>query len=147
MNLIFTRKLRPAFLQRTALNVTRTHGIAGRTRLGCVGSAVTIPRRAFFSLGNERKEELNRARQRLQHSNDDQSKYDYVRLLGKFSPRDALAAIEKGWATDELPMTEPFIREYLKAAAGLNKLDNIDLASLMNVINRPQGNTACAFGV
>lgn len=69
----------------------------------------------------------------------------YIRQLGQSSPKEALSTIEKGWASGKVPITEGLLKEYLKAASTLKKIDSIDVAGLLTMLNRQNGNERASF--
>jgi ATP-dependent metalloprotease len=63
-------------------------------------------------------------------------------LLIKYSrPQQVISLIEKGWERKILPMSEEYIKEYIKAVGKVNKIDNLDLKGLLEFAQR-QGNSA-----
>jgi hypothetical protein len=63
----------------------------------------------------------------------------YIRQLGQASPKDAISAIEKGWVSGKVPMSEPILKEYFKAASALKKIDGIDVSGLLAMLNKQYG--------
>lgn len=72
---------------------------------------------------------------------DDKGVEAYIHRLGKSSPRDALRAIERGWANGKVPVSDAILHEYLKAAAALNRLDSVDVSGLLALVNKERGRT------
>ena len=62
---------------------------------------------------------------------DERKLYEYLRLLASVAPKEAIAEIEKGWESGKFPVNDLLLREYLKAAAKIGKLDGVDIASLL----------------
>lgn len=92
-----------------------------------------------FSLDNvKNKIELAKLQSLLsQTSNPDEKQiFDYIRLLGSQRPHEAIKFIENGWENNKIPMNEMFLKEYLKAAAAINKLDKINFTSLLALMNK-----------
>ena len=61
---------------------------------------------------------------------------DYVKTLTQLNPREGMMAIERGWQTQKLPMNEELLREYLKAAASIKKLDHVNLTGLLAMFQK-----------
>lgn len=52
---------------------------------------------------------------------------EYVRLLTVVAPAEAAAFIENGWAKNQIPVDEMYVREYIKAVAAIKRLDSIQV--------------------
>ncbi len=61
--------------------------------------------------------------------------------------REVIQTMEKGWNTGKIPVNEAFLKEYIKAAAQLKKLDSINITSLLAVLAKSSGNASAAGAV
>ena len=58
-------------------------------------------------------------------------------LLIKYSrPQQVISLIEKGWERGILPMSDEYIKEYIKAVGKVNKIDNLDVKGLLEYAQR-----------
>lgn len=71
---------------------------------------------------------------------NDKSIEQYIQQLGKSSARAALSAIERGWVSGKVPVSDAILREYFKAASALKKLDSIDMSGLLSLVNKQKAN-------
>ena len=62
-----------------------------------------------------------------------------VDSLKNLRPGEIVQRIERGWQNGTFPASEPIVKEYLKSAAALKKLDSLDVTSLLSLI-RQNGN-------
>ncbi len=84
--------------------------------------------------------EINQLEKQLETSSRDiRLVHQYLRALGRLRPKEAVAYIERGWQNQSLPMTEELLKEYLKSAASLNKLDGLNVSGLLAMANKAQG--------
>eukprot|EP00607_Mallomonas_marina_P010336 CAMPEP_0182419814 /NCGR_PEP_ID=MMETSP1167-20130531/4175_1 /TAXON_ID=2988 /ORGANISM="Mallomonas Sp, Strain CCMP3275" /LENGTH=659 /DNA_ID=CAMNT_0024594923 /DNA_START=265 /DNA_END=2244 /DNA_ORIENTATION=+ len=60
---------------------------------------------------------------------------EYVRMLSKVNPKEALATIEKGWTDGNIPITEPMLKEYFKVVGEMKAFDSINLTAIISLIN------------
>lgn len=67
---------------------------------------------------------------------DERKLHEYLRLLVSVSPKDAIAEIEKGWESGKFPVNEFLVREYLKAAAKLGKMDAVNITGLLALVQQ-----------
>ena len=70
----------------------------------------------------------------------------HLRSTGKINPKECIDQINSGWQNGKLPASEEIIKEYLKAAASLNKLDTLDVAGLLALTQKGNGGIAGANG-
>lgn len=70
-------------------------------------------------------------------SPEEATKIEYIQALGKVSPRDAVVALEGGWASGKIPKSEQYIREYLKAVGALKKFDSVNVNALFSMLQGP----------
>mmetsp|Transcript_39978 Transcript_39978/g.40774 ORF Transcript_39978/g.40774 Transcript_39978/m.40774 type:complete len:745 (-) Transcript_39978:871-3105(-) len=66
---------------------------------------------------------------------DQKSMIEYVRMLSKVNPKEALATIEKGWTDGNIPITEPMLKEYFKVVGEMKAFDSINLTAIISLIN------------
>ena len=106
------------------------------------GSSSGMPALAsgFWSMGarslnpmDRRRLEEMRAAMR-QGSVDDKKLLEYVRLMTSVEPRQAVEELGKGWESGKIPMDEPFVREYFKAAAAIGKLDSVNMTAMLSML-------------
>jgi hypothetical protein len=69
----------------------------------------------------------------------------HLKHLCSTNPRDCIEQIHTGWNNGQLPASEEILKEYIKAAASLKKLDTLDLKGLLLLINKDQAK-GVAFG-
>ena len=74
---------------------------------------------------------IDSAKAKLEASPTEENTLNYLRALNNQDPKNVVTTIEKGWSSGHIPVKENFIREYVKAAAKLNKLDTINISSLL----------------
>ena len=99
-------------------------------------------RRYFFnSLG--KLVNLRKLQDAVDGTTDDAKKLEYIRALVAYSPRTAMQQIERGWESGKLPVNDALLKEYLKCAAELKKLDSVNVAGLMALVQR-QGELGAA---
>lgn len=70
----------------------------------------------------------------------------HLRSTSKVNPKECIDQINSGWQNGKLPASEEIIKEYLKAAASLNKLDTLDVAGLLALTQKGNGGIAGANG-
>lgn len=105
-------------------------------------SANNIPSRSgptrSFSIFTQyiAQHKLSKVKEAIDGSSDERKVVEYLSALSAVSPRETITSIERGWENGKLPKSEPIVREYLKAAAALQKLDTIDIAALFSVLNK-----------
>lgn len=75
---------------------------------------------------------------------DERKTVEYIRSL---KPGEAIQQIERGWKSGTFPASEAVVKEYLKSAASLNKLDSLNVISLLQLIQKGQGNFNGVAGV
>ena len=80
----------------------------------------------------------------LNELGDDSAKIEFIRKLVVAKPQEGIAVIEKGWSSGQLPTTEPFVKEYCKAAFAIKRFDNIDMNALSLML---QNNVAGAQSI
>lgn len=71
----------------------------------------------------------------------------HLRYLSSYHPKDCIEQIHSGWQNGKLPASEDIIKEYLKAAASLKKLDTLDLNGLLALANKGQAGATSASGI
>ena len=111
--------------------------------------ALSQSRRYFFnSLG--KLVNLRKLQDAVDGTTDDAKKLEYIRALVAYSPRTAMQQIERGWESGKLPVNDSLLKEYLKCAAELKKLDSVNVAGLMALVQRQgelgAGGTAAGAG-
>ena len=74
-------------------------------------------------------------RKELESTKDPASFLRYVRMLATAEPKEAVAVIEQGWKSGRIPATEEIVRQYLKAAAALGKLDSVQFSAISELMN------------
>ena len=57
-------------------------------------------------------------------------------MLASQAPHEAIKFIENGWESAKIPIDELYLREYFKAVAAIGKLDNINIKSLLQMLNK-----------
>lgn len=62
----------------------------------------------------------------------------HLKYLSMYHPKDCIEQIHSGWQNGKLAASEDIIKEYLKAAASLKKLDTLDLTGLLALANKGQ---------
>lgn len=70
----------------------------------------------------------------------------HLRSIGKTNPKDCIDQINSGWQNGKLPASEEIIKEYLKAAASLKKLDTLDITGLLALIQKGNGSVVGTTG-
>lgn len=70
-------------------------------------------------------------------------------LLIKISrPNQVISLIEKGWERGILPMSDEYIKEYIKAVGKVNKIDDLDVKGLLEFAQkRSQGSSNEEFKI
>lgn len=59
-----------------------------------------------------------------------------VETLRKQKPGEVIQKIERGWQNGNYPASELIVKEYLKAAASMNKLDSLNVTLLLSLIKQ-----------
>jgi len=67
---------------------------------------------------------------------DEKKLREYLRLLSSVSPKDAIQEISAGWDNGKFPVDEFFVREYLKAASALGKMDSVNISGILDLMRR-----------
>lgn len=70
----------------------------------------------------------------------------HLRSTGKINPKECIDQINSGWQNGKLPASDEIIKEYLKAAAALNKIDTLDIIGLLTLIQKGNGGVVGANG-
>ena len=125
---------------RTSLFGVRRPGTSGLhaavARIG--GSGVLIlqhqQRRRFFFNSLSKLVNLRKLQDAVDGTTDDAKKVEYIKALVAYSPRTAMQQIERGWESGKLPVSDQVLKEYLKCAAELKKLDSVNVAGLMALV-------------
>lgn len=73
---------------------------------------------------------------------DSKQVLSHLKNLSFYHPKDCIEQIHAGWQNGKLPASEDIIKEYLKAAASLKKLDTLDLNGLLALTNKGQVGTS-----
>lgn len=97
-----------------------------------LGELTTIPRRDFFSFSKNILRQ--NAKDAIDANPSEENILRYVQATNLTNPKEVITTIEKGWNTGKIPINEAFIKEYFKAAAKVNKLDSINITSLLAVL-------------
>jgi ATP-dependent metalloprotease len=63
-----------------------------------------------------------------------------VQKLSKSNPLRAIQLIEKGWAANDIPKNDYYLRTYLKLAGSLNLIDKMDVTGFANSVASSTGN-------
>ena len=64
---------------------------------------------------------------------DEKSSMEHLR---KLKPVEVIRTIDAGWKNGTYPPSEAIVKEYLKAAASLKRLDSLDVIRLLTLIQR-----------
>ena len=75
---------------------------------------------------------------------------DEKKILKNLNPKrpgDTIEKIERGWQQGNYPASESIVKEYLKAAAALNKLDSLNVTMLLSLIRQNGAVTTDPSGV
>ncbi len=77
----------------------------------------------------------------LEDLKDDGAKLDAIRGAQKSDPISVIKALERGWGDRTIPISEPFVKEYLRSAMLSNRIDSVNLSALsaMLVANSTSG--------
>ena len=67
---------------------------------------------------------------------DERQVVSYFRSISVTHPKECIEQIHTGWQNGKVPANEDVIREYLKAAAALKKLDTLDLNGLLSLAQK-----------
>jgi hypothetical protein len=85
---------------------------------------------SFQAFSNTKEKDISDEMKTIQH----------IRSL---KPGEAIQQIERGWKSGAFPASEAVVKEYLKSAAALKKLDSLNVINLLNLIqkngNMPMG--------
>jgi len=79
---------------------------------------------------------LNQLKKAIDKNPDQRTLLEFVKVQGKVSPREALLYIERGWQTNKIPVNDQYMKEYIKAAVELKKLDSLNMGSLLAMYNK-----------
>lgn len=90
-----------------------------------------IQKRHFIFQSMTNMVNMKKTTDALEGTTDDRKKVAYIRALVSFAPKSAMTQIERGWESGKLPVNEEILREYLKSAAALKKLDSLNITGLM----------------
>ena len=102
-------------------------------------SPVDIQKRHFIFQSMQNMANMKKITEAMEGTTDDRKKVAYVRALVSYAPKQAMAQIERGWENGKLPVNEEVLREYLKAAAALKKLDSLNITGLMTLMQKQTG--------
>lgn len=101
----------------------------------------SIPARSFSSFnifGNKgsiaskyKSESMKRI---YEESPTEDNLVNYLKALNIEKPALAADYIQKGWSTGKVPINEVTLKEYIKAAAALNKIDQMDFIRLFSLL-------------
>jgi ATP-dependent metalloprotease len=95
---------------------------------------------SIFNSSTNNKKKLEQLRAVLERNPaDEDSMLNYVRLMNIEDAGNAATFIEAGWLNGNLPINEVFIKEYLKAASTLGKLDTVNVSALLGMIQKQKG--------
>jgi ATP-dependent metalloprotease len=75
---------------------------------------------------------------------NDQKLLEYLRTMTALNPRETVQMIESGWQSKKVPMSEPVMKEYLKAVGALGKIDSVNINGLMAMMNENGGARSAA---
>ena len=64
---------------------------------------------------------------------DEKKTIEHLRGL---KPGEAIQKIERGWKNGSFPASEGIVKEYLKSASSLKKLDSLDITGLLSLIQQ-----------
>lgn len=104
---------------------------------------MSMARFSTFSAIDRLKLEQLRQSIRSAGGADEKKLGEYMRLLVAVSPKEAIQEIEKGWENGKLPVSDFFVKEYMKAAATLGKLDSVNLTGIMALLqSKGQGDAS-----
>ena len=70
-----------------------------------------------------------------------------IQKLSKSDPLKAIQIIEKGWATNEIPKNDFYLRAYLKLAGSLNLFEKMDVSAFAKNIAAGSGDSAATSGI
>ena len=71
----------------------------------------------------------------------------YFRSISLSHPKECIEQIHSGWQNGKVPANEDVIREYLKAAAVLKKLDTMDLNGLLSLASKERQLAGASSGI
>ena len=71
----------------------------------------------------------------------------YFKSISVTHPKECIEQIHTGWQNGKVPANEDVIREYLKAAASLKKLDSLDLSGLLALAHKERQNLSSNGGI
>jgi ATP-dependent metalloprotease len=102
-------------------------------------SPINIQRRHFIFQSMQNMANMKKITEAMEGTTDDRKKAAYVRALAAYAPKQAMTQIERGWESGKLPVNEEILREYLKSAAALKKLDSLNITGLMTLVQKQNG--------
>jgi len=79
---------------------------------------------------------LENSKKSVNTNPSDDNLRQYFVALNAVKPRDTIDAIEKGWINGTVPLTEPFLKQYLAADAKLGRLESVNVSGLMALLAR-----------
>jgi ATP-dependent metalloprotease len=106
---------------------------------------VNVNLRSFSALGSIFTSSINKKKlEQLQevlerNPTDEHSLLEYVRAMNSVDAGNAAKFIENGWLNGNLPINEVFMKEYLKAASTLGKVDTLNVTALLGMIQKQKG--------
>lgn len=74
----------------------------------------------------------------------DENILKYVTALVPVSPKEAVTYIERGWENGVVPKKQVFLQQYVKAVGYLNKIETLNLSSLVKMLEGNKGQGALA---
>lgn len=78
---------------------------------------------------------------------DEKQVVSYFRSISQSHPKECIEQIHSGWQNGKVPANEDVIREYLKAAAVLKKLDTMDLNGLLSLAAKERQMSSANGGI
>jgi hypothetical protein len=122
-------------------SATRTVALTASGNIGKVhGIGSAQGRRSFISVNNMARESAKKA---VETSPTEENLLRYLQVSNMSgNSKEVIQTMEKGWNTGKIPVNEAFLKEYIKAAAQLKRLDSINISSLLAVLANGRTNAA-----
>ena len=89
-----------------------------------------IQPKSYFSTTLENSNENTHTKRQRKKNNESEINPDeahqYLQTVSTFYPSRVLSYVENGWNSGKLPVTDGILKEYIKAAARMQKVDSIN---------------------
>lgn len=92
--------------------------------------------RPFFEKLRTMVDYVNKGTISSEGMKDEKQLVSYFKSISLVHPKECIEQIQTGWLSGKVPANEDVIREYLKAAAALKKLDTLDITGLLNLARK-----------